>query len=56
MKPRSALALAGALLLLAVGTAFTFNLLRNQALAAGPAIEDQRITVAAGSSLRTVFM
>jgi UPF0755 protein len=46
----------GALLLTAAGMSFTLLTLRDQALGAGPAIEDQRITVAAGSSLRTVFM
>ncbi len=56
MKPRFTLALAGALLLMAAGAAFALFALREQALEAGPAIEDQRITVAPGSSLRTVFM
>ena len=56
MKPRFTFLLVGALLLTAAGMSFTLLTLRDQALGAGPAIEDQRITVAAGSSLRTVFM
>ena len=43
------------LVLLGAAAALAFVQLRSQALAAGPATEDQKITVAAGSSLRTVL-
>jgi UPF0755 protein len=52
---KAPLIVVGLLALLGAGTVATLLHLRDEALAAGPATEDQKITVAAGSSLRTVL-
>jgi UPF0755 protein len=55
LKPSWPVALIVLLLVLGGGAVLGYPRLRDAALAAGPAVEEQRVTVAAGSSLRTVF-